>query len=154
MELVLGSICEERRGVYLRKIIRQWFSFILISGIGWLIDFTVYTLLVMFTGMEVAYANMISAIPSMTFVFFLSGKKTFEAKPSKIHLGLKYLIYFGYYIGMLVIVSYIGQAISGALMGAGNTFVVEYARIIAKLLITPITVVCNFLVMRFLIEKI
>lgn len=138
----------------MRRIIRQGFSFVLISGIGWLIDFTVYTLLVMIASLDVAYANMISAIPGITFVFFMSGKKTFEVKPSKINLGFKYLIYFGYQVVLVIIVSHIGQAISHALMNVQSAFIAEHPQIIAKVLITPITLVCNFFVMRFLIEKI
>lgn len=53
----------------MKSIIRQGTYFTVISGIGWCIDFGVFSLLGIYVGIPVAYANMLSSLPAITFVF-------------------------------------------------------------------------------------
>jgi len=141
----------------LNKLSRQFISFITISGIGWLIDFSVYLILINFFTFSIKYANMISAVPAVTFVFFVSVRKTFIQKQSRIRLGYKYLIYFFYQIILLLCVSWTAQMMFDCFLQSlwvHCTILLSNAKILVKLLITPITMTINFFVMKGIIEKI
>jgi len=141
----------------LNKLSRQFISFIAISGIGWLIDFSVYLILIKFFTFSIKYANMISAVPAVTFVFFVSVRKTFIQKQSRIRLGYKYLIYFFYQIILLLCVSWTAQMMFDCFLQSlwvHYTILLSNAKILVKLLITPITMTINFFVMKGIIEKI
>lgn len=139
------------------KLIKQGFSFILISGVGWIIDFAVYMVLTSVCNFPVLYANMISAIPSVTFVFFTSTRKVFQEKESKVKLGYKYLIYFAYQLVLLFIISFVAQLAYDYVLQANwlqEGFLLDNLKMVIKILITPITMTINFLVMKLLIERI
>lgn len=141
----------------MNKLSRQFISFIAISGIGWLIDFSVYLILIKFFTFSIKYANMISAVPAVTFVFFVSVRKTFIQKQSRIRLGYKYLIYFFYQIILLLCVSWTAQMMFDCFLQSlwvHYTILLSNAKILVKLLITPITMTINFFVMKGIIEKI
>jgi len=106
-------------------------------------------------GGEVWYSNFISAIPSVTFVFFVSTQKTFSKNKSRYSLKTKYFIYLIYQFLLLVIISAAGQAIYNLLTGfALQTVIFENLKIVVKILITPITMTINFFVMKLLVEKV
>jgi len=136
-----------------KKIIGQAFKFYLISGLGWIIDFSVYWLLTS-RGGEVGYSNFISAIPAVTFVFFVSTRKTFRQNSSRFPLKTKYLIYLTYQLILLVVVSAIGQALYGMLTAVVvQSAILRNLKMVVKILITPITMTANFIAMKLLVEK-
>lgn len=138
------------------KLIKQVMSFILISGVGFIIDFTVYYLLTSFCEIDVGYANMISAIPAVTYVFFISTRRTFESGKSKLSLSYKYLIYFIYQIFIVSGVSIFAQVLYINLYKISTEWLLisSNLNLIIKCMITPITMICNFFVIKFLCEKI
>jgi len=114
-------------------------------------------ILVHFFDFSIQYANMISAVPAVTFVFFVSVRKTFIQKQSRIRLGYKYLIYFAYQIILLICVSWTAQMMFDGFLQSPlvhYTILLSNAKILVKLLITPITMTINFFVMKGIIEKI
>ena len=115
----------------MKKLIIQFFKFLLISGTGWLIDTTIYTILTVILKYNVIFSNILSSIPAITFVFFVSTRKIFLTHIGKFSLKQKYLIY-----------------ISEPLLNNKGLL-----KIIIKLTITPITMITNFFVMKFLAEK-
>ena len=130
-------------------------KFIFTSGIGWILDFGIYIILTKHFGWEVLYANFCSAIPSITFVFIVSTSKIFKNKQTKLSLPYKYLIYFIYQMILIISVSYIGQVLYGVFINFVKIpFVLSYLKIFIKIIITPITLLLNFLFMNILIEKI
>lgn len=131
-------------------------SFMLISGVGFIMDFTVYYLLTSLCKINVGYANMISAIPAVTYVFFISTRKTFESGKSKLPLSYKYLIYFIYQIFIVTGVSIFAQVLYMNLYEILTEWLLisSNLKLIIKCMITPITMICNFFVMKFLCEKI
>jgi len=165
----------------LKALFIQALKFFGISGIGWLIDFSIFAILHKFVGdrlvlnlgvLKLDVCNMISMLCGVTFVFFVSTKKTFEVNLKRFSLKKKYFLYIGYQLIMMVISSLIVGAFinlytgldgaaaftaSGAL--AGNVlqkavlFVLK-PEISAKICVTPITMICNFLFMKFLSEKV
>jgi len=139
----------------IKKIIKQFLSFLLISGTGWVIDFSVYCVLTQFANLKVIFANIISAIPSITYVFLMSNKKIFKNTNSKLSLKIKYLIYFGYQLIVLLSVSFLGELLYEKLIDVITiAFLLNNLKILIKILITPITMTINFIFMKNLIEKI
>ena len=135
----------------MKKLIIKFFKFLLISGTGWLIDTTLYTILTVILKYNVIFSNILSSIPAITFVFFVSTRKIFLTHIGKFSLKQKYLIYILYQIILIVTVSIIGQMlynISEPLLNNKGLL-----KIIIKLTITPITMITNFFVMKFLAEK-
>lgn len=139
-----------------KVILNQIIKFIFISGIGWLIDFTVYLFLTIKLNFIVGYSNFISGIPAITFVFLLSTKKIFEAKSEGISLKKKYCIYFLYQVFLMLTVSTIGELLYRSIYSS-NVFLIikesNYLKIITKIMLTPITMLLNFCVMKLLVEK-
>lgn len=139
------------------KLIKQLLSFLLISGTGWVIDFLGYTILTYIIHIEVMYANMISAIPSITFVFLISTRKIFETSYNRISLKRKYVIYILYQIIIILIISLLGQILYNWFnLRISKDYILlrNYLKILIKLGITPITMLSNFIVMKFLAEKV
>ncbi|MEQ3340752.1 GtrA family protein [Clostridium butyricum] len=139
-----------------KKICIQGFKFIIVSGIGWLIDFSIYLFLTIKLNLIVGYANFISGIPAITFVFFISTQKIFKNKLEGIGLKKKYFMYFIYQIFLMLAVSWIGQLLYKNILSSDIFFLVKessYLKIIIKIIITPITMFLNFCVMKLLTEK-
>lgn len=138
----------------LKKILKQFINFLFLSGIGWLIDFTLYLLFSNIFNLKIIYSNILSSIPAVTFVFFVSTQKVFSKNNSKISLKEKYLIYFLYQLILIVLISLLAQYLYLlSLKNISMNVELKLLKIIIKILITPITMLINFIVMKFLIEK-
>ncbi|MGE5329288.1 MAG: GtrA family protein [Deltaproteobacteria bacterium] len=138
------------------KLFKQGISFVIISGMGWIIDFSCYLIIINFFFLNIFQANMLSAIPAVTFVFFTSTRRTFVQKKSRLKLGHKYIIYFVYQVLLVLFVSWIGQLMYYWFMQSElvrYTLILNYIKIIIKLIITCFTVIINFITMKLLIEK-
>lgn len=137
-----------------KTLLRQILEFLGISGIGWLMDFAVYSVLTML-GVAAGIANFFSAIPAVTFVFFFATKKTFAQNERGIPLGWKYAVYVLYQFVLLVGVSYLNQTLFDLLRGVltEGTLLYQYCALLTKIMITPITMLCNFLVLKRLAER-
>ena len=143
----------------MKNIIKQALSFFLISGIGWLMDVTIYTFLTNI-GLHVILSNIISSTVAVTYVYITSTKKLFK-NDSKYSLKIKYIMYIIYQICMILISSYVVYLISNwllnvdinSLKGLFN-FIINHAKLSAKILVTPFTMVINFIFMKFLIERV
>lgn len=128
-----------------------------ISAIGWTIDFGIYLTLTYLFDFEVSVANFLGAVPAISFVFFMSTKKTFVSKDGGIRIFYKYVTYFGYQMILLLCVSLLNQYIYGAIIttSIGSIdLIFRYAKVISKVIITPITMCINFAVMKVLIERV
>ena len=136
------------------KIFIQIIKFTLISGMGFNLDFGVYLILTNLIKLPILYANMISAVPAITYVFFMSTKKVFNKKKSNIDITMKYVVYFIYQIILVYLVSSLAQLMyDNSINVLTKAIIINNLKIIIKLLITPITMTCNFFVMKILSEK-
>jgi putative flippase GtrA len=138
-----------------RLLFHQVMGFVAISGVGWIIDFSVYTILTL-VGVSAGIANFLSALPAITFVFFLATKKTFRRNMGGVSLVWKYVLYVLYQLVLLTGVSYLNQTLFDLLHGtlAEGTLLYQYCALLTKVMITPITVFCNFIVLKRLAERI
>lgn len=138
------------------SLFEKFIKFVFISGIGWLIDFTIFTILSIFFDKSVLISNIISSIPAITWVFFFSTKKIFDKGNSKYSLKSKYVFYIVYQIILVIAVSYFGDILYSLLSPTylfSLSMLTKYGKLAVKVLITPITMTLNFFVMRFLSEK-
>lgn len=142
--------------VDMKKLMKQFFSFIAVSGVGFIIDFAVYYYLTASVGFSVVFANMMSAIPAITWVFTFSTRKIFQTTKHAWSIGVKYAVYLSYQAVLIVIVSTLAQWMYNVLLPYvfDIWLIGEYLNLVCKCMITPITMVCNFVVMKFLSERI
>ena len=134
------------------KLIRQFIAFFGISGIGWCIDVGIYMLLNQW--MEAVYANLISATVGVSFVFWVSTRKTFYKNLNRISIRGKYCIYLIYQCCAITVASFVIGMIKNMLLYYGGEILINYSNILAKIMVTPFTMILNFLFMKLLIEKI
>ena len=119
-----------------------------------LIDFTLYLLFSNVFNLKIIHSNILSSIPAVTFVFFVSTRKIFAKNNSRISLKEKYLIYFLYQLILILLISLLAQYLYLlSLKNISMNVELKLLKIIIKILITPITMLINFIVMKFLIEK-
>ena len=135
------------------KLIRQAIHFIGLSGIGWILDFCTYIGLG-FVSENPGFNNIVSSWVGVTFVFIFATRKVFKNN-SKIPLKCKYLIYLLYQCVLIFLVSKLLNIIDAAIVAHVQIALIQrFSAIIAKILLTPITMVLNFFVMKGIIEKI
>ena len=135
------------------KIINQAINFFGISGIGWILDMIVYTILTSIIKINVDISNTFSSFIGVTFVFFASTRKLF-INNSKINIKIKYIIYIVYQILLIFTASKIILILKDYLLTLNIDLIIKYINIIVKILITPFTMIINFIVVKNLIEKI
>ena len=138
----------------LKKIFIQFIKFLFLSGIGWLIDFTLYLIFSNIFDFKIIYSNILSSIPAVTFVFFVSTRRVFVKNKKGFTLKEKYFIYFLYQVILIITISLLGQYLYLLILkNIAVKIELKILKLIIKILITPITMLINFIVMKFLIEK-
>ena len=134
-------------------LFRKFCHFVLVSGVGWLIDFGVFSLLTRLCGLSVLAANYISTLPAVTFVFLVSTRKTFVYRADGLSMRQKYVLYVVYQFILVSLVSVFGQWLYGQIAALLPFLSEANAKLAAKVLITPVTMLCNFFVLRQIAEK-
>ena len=155
------------------KIKNKFLRFLVISGGGWLLDFGIYSLLTMAAGLPVWLSNVISSFCAITFVFFTATRHAFVLHEGGLSLRKKYMAYLLYQLALVSAVSFLAQWLawelfpdlalwlsgnpvltdSGASMPPLYRFALDYGKLLAKIVITPITMICNFFVLGWITEK-
>ena len=136
------------------QLFEKLMRFIGISGLGWIFDFAIFTILSLLWD-NLIVCNFFSSLIAIIFVFFVSVRKTFIQNKNGIDIKFKFLLYFFYQLILISTVSKILLYFKNFLVVVLTSFSFSnYAALLAKILITPITIIVNFLVMRLLIEKI
>ena len=123
-------------------------KFTFVSGIGFIIDFIIYNILILIFHINVGISNMISSLVGVTFVFFTSTKHIFENNTSNIKLKYKYLIYVVYQIVLILVASRVIIIFKNFFISSNIMLVAKYAKILAKICITPFTLAINYFVMK------
>ncbi len=137
----------------MKELLIKGLKFIGFSGIGWLIDTTIYMILTSIFKLNIDISNIFSSLVGVTFVFIMSTRKIFVSK-SKINIKIKYLIYVIYQVILIVTVSKLMLLLKSVITPLNIELINKYINIIVKIIITPFTMVINFIVMKLLIEKI
>ena len=135
-----------------KKLFSQFVKFLFISGIGWLIDFCLYTVLTIKFNLKIFYTNIFSSIPAISYVFLVSTRKIFtKSHRNNLTIIQKYIIYFIYQLLLIFLISIVAQNLY-TLVGKYNLNF-KMMKIIIKILITPVTMTINFFVIKYLTEK-
>ena len=136
----------------MKKLLLQAIKFIGLSGIGWILDFITYTVLgLCFANLFIN--NMISSWVGVTFVFIFATRKVFQNN-SKISLKWKYVIYLLYQFILIFLISRLLAYVDSLILEYIQIAIIQtFSYIISKIVVTPITMILNFFVMKYLIEK-
>ncbi|PPK83543.1 hypothetical protein BXY41_101607 [Lacrimispora xylanisolvens] len=136
----------------MKTLISQAIRFIGLSGVGWLLDFGIYTLIGLVSA-NLVLNNSISSWVGVTFVFIFATRKVFD-NDSNIPLKWKYVLYLLYQCLLIYFISKLLNVINAVILANIMIDIIKKSSaIIAKILITPITMTLNFFVMKGVIEK-
>lgn len=113
-------------------------SFGVISGLGWLIDFSIFSALT-WSGVPVWAANMAGAATAVLFVFFASVRRVFRYQGGYL-LG-KLAAYAIYQVVAIILASLLIDALAWGL---------KINPVLSKILVTPLTFYTNFQFMSFI----
>jgi len=126
-----------------------------LSGLGWLLDFAILMLLVGGMGAPTFAANLVSSSVAAMSVFLVSRSLIFT--PESGGLEMRMAIYLAYTLAMICLAAGAMTLIVDALsaLGSQRDWHPGAAVLtgIAKILVTPPTLVLNFLVSRYASEQ-
>ncbi|SLM61580.1 hypothetical protein DAQ1742_00479 [Dickeya aquatica] len=131
--------------------IKKFLVFSAISGVGWLLDFSTFSMLVLFGGIQSHIANFISSYVGVTFVWFVSLGKVFHSTDKSV--SSKIIIYWVFQFLSILFYSKIIHEISVLLTQV--QYVSYYGKsleIIAKIIATPLNLITNFIFMQQLVK--
>jgi hypothetical protein len=136
----------------LKGLFLQAVKFVGLSGIGWILDFCTYFAL-SFISTNLVANNIISSWLGVTFVFLFATRKIFQNN-NRISLKGKYFIYIFYQCVLIFFISHLLNALNVVILNhVTSAMIIKFSAIISKILVTPITMVLNFFVMKGVIEK-
>lgn len=136
----------------LKELFKQAVRFVGLSGIGWLIDMTAYSILIYITK-DPFYSNICSSVVGASFVFVVSTRVVFQ-NSKRISLTMKYGIYIVYQIVLIILMSKLLSAIDNVILTYITwEMITRFSAVLAKILVTPVTMTLNFFVMKGVIEK-
>ena len=114
-------------------------------------DFSIYTILGNILD-NVFFINMLSSVIGVTYVYIFSTKKLFC---NRIHLKRRYVAYFTYQCVLIFCVSNTISMLNNVLVAQLTLETLrEYSASIAKVIVSPVTFVMNFCVMKGIIQRI
>ncbi|HEV7252628.1 MAG TPA: GtrA family protein [Mesorhizobium sp.] len=129
-------------------------KFVGVSGLGWLLDLSLFMTLSFLTDLGPLVTNLISAGVAVTFVFLISARYVFMYEGQ--YLASKLLAYVAFNIVAILAASAAIGLMAQALTSLSAPYLASPERlsgIAAKLLVTPVTLLANFLFSRLLLEK-
>ncbi len=136
-------------------LLKKALQFFLTSGLGFLMDFAVYIILTQCLDRNVMTANCFSSLVGASFVFAVSTHRIFVKKENGLPLYIKYILYIIYQLVLIFLVSAAGEWLDSVIHYLfAAELILTYSKLICKIIITPVTMTCNFFVTRFITEKI
>ncbi len=136
-----------------RSDLRQAAQFVAVSGAGWLLDVAVFMALSGPAGWHVLPANVVSGSCGVLLVFAVSSRKIFTRNTGSMAQKVAMLLLFNLVaiITASFVLAWIAQLVSAAAAPYGLP---PYGvRLVAKMLVTPVTLLLNFIVVRYLVER-
>lgn len=121
-------------------------QFVALSGAGWCLDFLLFYVALVYFFASPALANLIGSTTATMIVFLVSQRIIFDARYISFRSSAIYLIYTE---SNIVIWSLIISLVSLSIHDS-TTATASWAAITAKVIVTPLSLVCNYLVSRWL----
>ena len=134
------------------NVFNKMLKFYGVSVLGWIIDFSIYNALIFLSDINISSINIISSLIGVTFIFIFSTSRIFD-RGNKLDIKTKYIIYIIYQVILILSVSKVLLIFKVYLLSFDISFFVTYANSLSKILITPITAILNFIVMKSIVEK-
>lgn len=129
--------------------IQQFLRFALLSGVGWLCDFGVYSLLVLLTDIGSSSANFISSFVGVTFVYFTSLGYVFRRRDQNRKVFLT--SYWAWQTASITAYSVaLGLLVASLVNLQLLTELGVNVAIAGKIIITPINLLTNYMFMKWL----
>lgn len=134
---------------------RQALLFVAASGTGWLIDTSVFLLLSGPGNWGVVPANIVSGSCGALFVFALSARGIFQRNQGSLGQKIGALLVFN---AVVIIASSLALGVIASMLALGAAqlgwdVTPGALRLVAKVLVTPVTLALNFVVIRYLLER-
>ena len=134
---------------------RRGLRFVLLSGMGWVLDTVVFLAVVASGQAGVMMANVMGGACGAAFAFLTSNRWVFAGREEGVAARL--VVYLAYTVALIFAASalvdltarFVAAALAWWSMALPHTMVA----FIAKCVITPLTLAANFVVARFLIER-
>jgi putative flippase GtrA len=128
---------------------KLFMGFLLVSGIGWILDLVSYITLTQVFGLPAAYGNFISSMIGVTYVWAVALKRVFNRGGAN---GFKFLpVYWGYQtLSGLAYSMLISFVIVELISFKVDQVVTLPAAVLAKILVTPANLLTNFMFMAIL----
>jgi putative flippase GtrA len=127
---------------------RSAFHFVGIAGIGWLIDNLVFFLIVAVAHGSAFFANFAGGLCGATVTFIGARERLFETRRGRTWVRLSgYLVYT---LLLLTAASAAVQWLAIMMQSLSPELPVKWAAMLAKLAVTPFTLMLNYLMARFL----
>jgi putative flippase GtrA len=131
-----------------RRLAGRFLRFAGVSGCGWLADLAILALLVRFAGLGAGQANVISALCAATGVFLVVRERIFEGAGGRTPVRLT--VYLAYIAAQIALASAAIAALAVPLQALAQALGLADAQVAAalgaKIAVTPVLLVCNFLV--------
>ncbi len=126
-----------------------------LSGMGWLLDFTLLLSMVGGLGMPPFAANVISSSTAALMVFLVSRRLIFDRSEGA--LGTRIAVYLLYTLCLITAAAWAMTLIMGGLAGLAQAYGHDPSRALltaaAKVLVTPPQLLLNFLMSRHMSER-
>lgn len=128
---------------------KLFLGFVLISGVGWLLDMASYAGLSQLFTVPPAYANFISSMVGVTYVWIVALNRLFDRPEYRRSIYLP--IYWGYQGVSILAYSALISIVAASAYNSkiGQIFEMPSA-LVAKLIITGPNLITNFIFMSFL----
>ena len=128
---------------------KLFMSFLLVSGIGWILDLVSYIALTQAFSLPAAYGNFISSMIGITYVWIVALKRVFNRGGGGKYTFLP--IYWGYQaLSILAYSVLISFVVVESIDFRLDQAVMLPAAVLAKLLVTPANLLTNFMFMSIL----
>ena len=138
--------------------------FALLSGIGWLLDFSIFNLLA-YTGMPVFAANLVGASCGVLFVFATGRRFLFRDAATRLHHAI--LLYVAWntvaILAASLLISVVAHVLNAlqateavARVAASLPVAIDLRRLVppaAKVAVTPLTMYANYLAMGLINDR-
>ncbi len=126
-----------------------------LSGVGWLLDFTLLLSMVSGLGLPPFVANVISSSTAALTVFLVSRRFIFARNEGA--LGTRIAAYFVYTLCVIaaaaLAMTFIIRVLNGLALAYGDAPSSTLLTAVAKVLVTPPQLLMNFVMSRYLSER-
>lgn len=128
---------------------KVFIGFVLISGVGWLLDFSSFTAMTQLFGIAYSKANFVSSMIGVTYVWIVALGRLFRRKNEGFPLYL--MIYWAYQAASISLYSLLISLIAKSSPNLQMSLLLGVpVALVAKIILTPVNLLTNFVFMSFL----